>query len=524
MKLKKHTIKPSISPFLLCAALMIAFAFQKMIDNDTYWIIRVGEEIAKNGIPRIDTLTMHEGLKTVQQQWLTAYIYYLLYSTFGTTGLLVFELVLNVILFRLIIRLRREFGGQGLPSYAVTLFGAAATVLFFGVLRPQTITAIVSVLELLCLEKHRKTGDWKCLIALPLLSVVSVNTHAATWPMFLVYFLPFLVEFGLKTLISFRNVRQGLCRDERKPGIRLLTLVGSAALSFGAGFINPYSWRGMTYLLTSVGIPEISGFVAEMKAPSMTFVPALFITTLVYIVLICLGGKLPISHVCLAAGTIFLALMAARGAMDMLLAATPVVACSVEGGRIAKLTEALRRLVDGCREAVGRKLRHKPGSWDKALKISGSILVVITLITSIAIGFVPVSTADFSSFTADTIPEAIDWAEANTDISKDSVIFADYNNGGYLEFRGYKPYIDPRAEIFVAANNGGKDIFAEYLESGKNFEKAGLLVSKYGFEYLFVYRSSMVSVWLRSADRGYEKLYETSDEIEGRIIEVWRLK
>ena len=521
MKIK---VRQSVSPFLLCAALMIAFACQELINNDTYWILRVGEEIAKNGIPRIDALTMHEGLDIVQQQWLTAYIYHLLYSTFGTTGLLAFELVLNVILFRLIIRLCREFGGKGLPSYAITLFGAASAILFFGVLRPQTITAIVSALELLALEKYRKTGNWKYLFSLPLLSVVSVNTHAATWPMFLVYLLPFLVEFGLKALISFRNVRRGLCRDENKPGIRLLTLVGSAALSFGAGFINPYGWRGMTYLLTSIGIPEISGFVAEMKAPSMTFTPVLFITALAYIILICLGGKLPVSHVCLAAGTLYLALTTARGAMDMLLAATPVVACSVKGGRIARLTEALRRLVDRGREAVGRKLRHNPGSWSKALKISGSILVVITLITSIAIGFVSAATADFSSFAADTMPEAIDWAEANTDINGESVIFADYNNGGYLEFRGYKPYIDPRAEIFVAANNGGKDIFAEYLESGKNFEKAGQLVQKYEFEYIFVYRSSMISVWLRSADRGYEKLYETSDEIEGRIIEIWRLK
>ena len=33
------------------------------------------------------------------------------------------------------------------------------------------------------------------------------------------------------------------------------------------------------------------------------------------------------------------------------------------------------------------------------------------------------------------------------------VLYTGYNDGGYAEFLGYKPYIDPRAEVFVKKNN-----------------------------------------------------------------------
>ena len=522
----KSKIRTSRSPFLLCVALMVAFAFQKIIDNDTYWLLRVGEEIAMNGIPRIDGLTMHEGLEIVQQQWATAYLYCAVYKILGTTGLVLFQIGLNCLLFRLILILCREFGGDSRLSYAVSLFGASMAILFFGVLRPQTVTAILSVTELIVLEKIRKTGRWPLLLALPGLSVVSVNAHAATWPMIFVYMAPYFAEYAIRAVGNKLN----LCRDTGRPVRSLIFLLGAAIISFLIGFWNPYGWRGMTYLTRSIGIPEISNFVAEMKAPSMTFVPALFITAILYIIILCLGRKLPVSYFCLAAGTVFLAMTTARGGFEMLLATTPVVAYSVTGDRYVALTDSARRLA----ERLRNRLLHKTGnegkessksSWSGAIRIAGSILVSIVLIASIGIQVVSVASAGISGYTADAIPEALEWAEANTNIDKDARIYAEYNNGGYLEFRGYRPFIDARAEVFIAANNGGRDIFGEYIAAGKDFDKAGQLVTDYDFDFIFTYKSSMISAWLRSADRGYEKLYETvSDEQESRRIELWHRK
>ena len=41
------------------------------LDNDTYWIIKTGEYICKNGIPTKDFLTIHSNMDLVVQQWLS---------------------------------------------------------------------------------------------------------------------------------------------------------------------------------------------------------------------------------------------------------------------------------------------------------------------------------------------------------------------------------------------------------------------------------------------------------------------
>ncbi len=55
-----------------------------------------------------------------------------------------------------------------------------------------------------------------------------------------------------------------------------------------------------------------------------------------------------------------------------------------------------------------------------------------------------------------------------------------------MEFRGFKVYIDGRAEVFLKSNNKKDDIFKEYykLEHGKiNYRE---VLDKYDFDYLLV--------------------------------------
>ena len=56
------------------------------LDNDTYWIIKTGEYICKNGIPTKDFLTIHSNMDLVVQQWLSDIIYYKAYELLGIMG------------------------------------------------------------------------------------------------------------------------------------------------------------------------------------------------------------------------------------------------------------------------------------------------------------------------------------------------------------------------------------------------------------------------------------------------------
>lgn len=55
-----------------------------------------------------------------------------------------------------------------------------------------------------------------------------------------------------------------------------------------------------------------------------------------------------------------------------------------------------------------------------------------------------------------------------------------------MEFHGYHPYIDGRAELFLKAKNGQFDYFDEYLDadSGRSYYRDFL--DKYGFTHLVV--------------------------------------
>ena len=45
--------------------------------------------------------------------------------------------------------------------------------------------------------------------------------------------------------------------------------------------------------------------------------------------------------------------------------------------------------------------------------------------------------------------------QKSSPLSKNDLkIYAGYNDGGYVEFRGYKSYLDPRAEVLLKNNNG----------------------------------------------------------------------
>ena len=77
-------------------------------------------------------------------------------------------------------------------------------------------------------------------------------------------------------------------------------------------------------------------------------------------------------------------------------------------------------------------------------------------------------------------------AYLDTQNKNDMSLYAGFNEGSFLEFHGYKPYMDGRAELFLKSKNGEFDYFTEYLcaESGKIYYKDFL--DKYDFTHILV--------------------------------------
>jgi hypothetical protein len=117
-----------------------------------------------------------------------------------------------------------------------------------------------------------------------------------------------------------------------------------------------------------------------------------------------------------------------------------------------------------------------------------------TYAANAASNFVPESAAAFDRLLG----------SANRD---DIVLYTGFNDGGYAEYLGLKPYIDPRAEVFVKKNNKKDDIMKEYvlLQTGSVYYKDFL--DKYGFTHLLVAKTDILYTYLPH-DEAYRTIYE----------------
>lgn len=96
--------------------------------------------------------------------------------------------------------------------------------------------------------------------------------------------------------------------------------------------------------------------------------------------------------------------------------------------------------------------------------------------------------------------------------------YASFNEGAYLEFMGYRPYMDARAELWCPEVNGGDDIAGEFLDMRAGKIPLSELLERHDFEFAVIsadeqdydtarqmeiagmdeaYRSDLYTVWVR---------------------------
>ena len=123
------------------------------------------------------------------------------------------------------------------------------------------------------------------------------------------------------------------------------------------------------------------------------------------------------------------------------------------------------------------------------------------------------SQADAEYEALDKIIEILDKED-----KEDVVLFASFNQGQYLEFNGYHPYIDGRAELFLKKNNGEFDYLKEYndIRGGRLYYKD--FVDKYHFTYLIVDDTPGYLSTSLKHDDDYELVYDSD------YAQLFRLK
>lgn len=463
--------------FLLFLLFIPCLFINLEFNSDTYWLVNSGRYVLQHGIAHIEPFTLHENLRFVMQQWLSATLFALIYDALGNAFLfLLVAIVYGGILYAVFRLCMRVSENNFLVSFTVA-FAVSIPLNFFMVLRPYLFSLTILALEMNLLEAYVRTKKKALLVWLPLLSVLLINLHAAMWPFFFVMMLPYAID-SFRFKLWFVN---GEGYERLLPGI-------AALCSLLIGFVNPYGFESMTYLFRSYGNAYVSSFINEMQSPDFknAFGIIVFLLYLSVVVVYCVNrkGGTKLRYALLTIGTGFLGLSSIRSLSLFLICGIPFVAYTLRKEQIVKSTSApkffwLRYLLMGAIVALlGAFFFVRAARSEKEAQI-----------------YLPISAVEYIKTQLDT---------------DDIRLYTGYATGGYAEFEGLRPFMDARAEVFYKSNNGQADIINDYFDMLVGKTHYSELVKKYRLTHFLVEKSDLLAVYLPK-DPDYKLLFTDGD-------------
>ena len=468
---------------ILCIPVIFACFQIHGLDNDFYFLYPTGEYIVSNGFPHTDILSMHSSMKIMVQQWLSTVIFYFTYSRLGKAGVIALVYICYAAICFLSYRLTLTITKNELLSAITSATGSTVLYYFFIYSRPQIFTYIVLLSSVLLLEKHAQTKKKAYLAAIPVLSLALINLHAAVWPIFLALMLPYIaasIPFHIK---SFKNEARG----------DLIYLSVAFALSVAAGFLNPYGTHNTLYMATAVNQKTITSLIVEMKPLSwkvVTGIEAVFVIIFLMAAITLLVKKRSVSvrFFLMFFGTAVICMIHVKGLAYFLLFGIPAFSYMLKDIEI--------NLPDTKKESNRRY-------------VLGVLIALMILVPSCV--YLHIKNSKYEQSSAEYYTR-LDEAVALIGDSEDITLFANFNDGQYLEFKGYHPYIDGRAELYLAINNGEFNYLDEYYSIVTASQYYRTFVDKYGFNYLVVNRTANKYLYVSLVnDEDFEHVYESGD-------------
>lgn len=522
-----------VQVILLTAGIACWQMFFELHENaDTYFLFNLGRYIFEHGFPHVDPFTIHENLQLVAQQWLSAIFFWEAYKNFGVDGLRLADMIFGAMLVLMYWRLCLYVSsGKKALSFGLS-FLVALVVTPMIVPRPQIISTLLLLSEVFLLEKFTRTKNFKFLLPLPILSMLLINFHAAMWLMSLVVCLPFLF------VKDFRHVK-----------FLLAAMVGI----FIGGLINPYGVEAMTYVFRSYGVELINNNVHEMFTPTAhNWTGKIFYFTEAFVIISLAKFKVPWRYIFLSGGIIFMAVMHERSMILFYFLATFPIAYAWKDFALKKFggyqalplimfillvlinTSIITTLLgDGLKISLPLKILFFVSTLFAVynlliLKVEGRILhptILPRKIFSLFATAVIVSGIFLTTLVKDKVQIDEPFTAAikfllQSERPENISLYVNQGIGGTAGHFRILYYIDSRSEVFITANNGRKNILAEYLNlmNGKLDYKD--FFSRYNFTHIIVSSDELIYKPL-SNDKNFRVIYE-SERVED--YEVTRYK
>ena len=463
-------------------SLIFLFIFSlKYLDNDTWWLLNTGRYIWKHGFFYTDPFSIHEGLHMIVQQWLFSYIIWGFYKL-GEVPLFIFMTVIvffiTIVMYKLCYLVSQK---QKISIFLTMIFIVVITP--YITIRPQIMTYLNLLLELFFLEKYALSNNKKYLYFLPFVSVLMINMHASMWIMQFICIGPFIVNAMFP-------------KKWRKDIYDLKPLIIVLIIMFLVGFINPYGYKSVFYLFYSYPENVINTHIYEMSSPTFEN----FLIKIVLAATICIicfinfikKFKIDVRHFFLLSGLLVFAFMHLKSIVYYYLVCFYIMAY-------------------GFRNVNINTIEFKNKYLCFLTLLLKEILVGLIILSFCYTYYYKCKILDYTNPYQETFDYLLD------NYNKDEIVlFTEYVDGGYAEFRGVKAYIDPRAEVFMKKFNNKADILDEYY--GLNDDNVEAFINKYQFTHLLVSADSDYMLDYLDENDNYKKIYtqkyKTDDDVE----------
>lgn len=227
-------------------------------DSDGWFLLASGREIVEHGIPYANPWSFASYKPIVVQQWLHDVLLYGSYILAGYAGTIVYQALLAAIVALSIAFAIRGFDDRSLTlprllfCIGLALFGAGIYIS----VRPTAWSMACMCLTIGVCTRWRRTGEWRCLIALPAITMLHVNMQSAMWLLDVFLAGCFLLPDDLTKLKTDTP-------EEMLSEIFPLSIALVAMLV--ASFANPYGVDGARYVITSMGAASYGNVISEMK-------------------------------------------------------------------------------------------------------------------------------------------------------------------------------------------------------------------------------------------------------------------
>jgi hypothetical protein len=232
-----------------------------LADPNTGVHVRAGEWIlSHHAIPRQDLFSfILAGRAWCDWEWLSDVLYALLFQVRGLSAIVAFHLALPCLVSVILYRTARLRVGPTM-AFALTCLLMATTTIHW-LARPHFFTWLFLGVFSFLLERADVTGDFRPLLALPVLMILSVNLH----PGYVVGLLV-LGAWSALALLRCRVASDSKSRCRRRN--EAFWLCSTLAACLVATCVNPYLWRLdghiVPYLFSS---SSVTSQVAEWLSP-----------------------------------------------------------------------------------------------------------------------------------------------------------------------------------------------------------------------------------------------------------------